>query len=90
MPKKKVDDWEDDYYDDEADEVLEEYFSEEPFKCRVCGKEVTVEDGDDYVKICDECAENYNMDKLWNDYDVGKLTDEDLAKVDLEKYRLEE
>ncbi|MHA1338533.1 MAG: hypothetical protein ACTSRZ_02905 [Promethearchaeota archaeon] len=86
MAKKKIDyeeeDIEEDY--DEFDDELEEI----KFKCRVCGKEVTLEDGDDYLLLCDECAENYDVDKIWDDFDAGKIEEEELSKIDLEKYKL--
>lgn len=79
-------DWIENYDGEDAEEVRE-YFNEPTFECRVCNKECTVDSGDDYILICDECAENYNMDKMWNDFDTGKLTEEQLKSVDLEKYK---
>ena len=45
------------------------------------------ETGDDYVLICDKCAEDFNMDQLWSDFDTEKLKEEELKTVDLELYR---
>lgn len=83
--KKKVpidedgeEEYEDEDFEDEDDEV---------YQCRVCGREFTYRDGDDYILICDDCAENYNMDQIWSDFDSDKLKEEDLKTVDLKKYK---
>jgi hypothetical protein len=72
-----------------SDEFPEDYDEEvEEFQCRVCGKDCTHENGDDYVLLCDDCAENYNMDKLWADWEEDKITEEELKTVDLNKYKI--
>lgn len=88
--KKKEEEYDDDLIDDIPEDELEEeteYFNEEKFKCRVCGKETTVDNGDDLVLICDNCQEKYNMDKLWNDFDAGRISEDQLKTVDLTKYK---
>ncbi|MHA1727728.1 MAG: hypothetical protein ACTSWY_03235 [Promethearchaeota archaeon] len=77
---------EDDYDDEEEDD--EEYDEDEVFKCRVCKKEFSLDDGDDFVLICDDCSEKYNMDQIWNDYDSGKIPEEEIETFDLKKYLL--
>ena len=69
--------WDDDFKEEE-DEV---------FKCRVCGSECTYENGDDYILLCDNCAEDFNMDQIWTDFDTDKLKEKALKTVDLEQYR---
>ena len=65
-------------FEDEDDEI---------FECRICGAEFTYLDGDDYILLCDQCAEDYNMDQIWADFDIGKLKEADLKTVDLNQYK---
>ena len=61
--------------DDDSD--LEE-FKEEEFNCRVCGNLVDGTLGDDLIQLCDECAENYNVDKIWSEFDKGIIEEDEL------------
>ena len=88
MPaKKKVEEEFEDEIDEEED-FEDDSIEEETFVCRVCKKEKNVDEGDDYVLLCDDCQEDYNMDKLWSDFDRGLITEENLKSVDLTKYKL--
>ena len=71
--------------DDDSD--LEE-FKEEEFNCRVCGNLVDGTLGDDLIQLCDECAENYNVDKIWSEFDKGIIEEDELKNLDLKKYLL--
>jgi hypothetical protein len=68
-PKKPVDEEEDE--EDLEDDTPEE----EQFTCRVCKKVVDVDEGDDLIDVCDNCAAQYDIGKLWDDYDSGKISD---------------
>ena len=71
--------------DDDSD--LEE-FKEEEFNCRVCGNLVDGTLGDDLIQLCDECAENYNVDKIWSEFDKEIIEEDELKNLDLKKYLL--
>jgi hypothetical protein len=91
MPAKKKTEEEEEFEeesDEQEDMEDDDTMEEDSFKCRVCHKEVAVDEGDDYVQICDNCQEDYNMDKLWSDFDRGLITEENLKTVDLLKYKL--
>jgi len=92
MNKKKKAPIDEEEWEEEEEDFDEEFKDEndEIFKCRVCGKNFTYIDGDDYILVCDDCAENYNMDQIWGDYDTGKIREEDLTKFDLKKYRYDD
>ncbi len=86
MPaKKKVvdDEEEDDDLEFEDDELDDEYFT-----CRVCKKQTAMGDGDDLIMLCDDCSENYDIDKIWEDFDDEKILEENLTKFDLSQYIL--
>ena len=88
MSRKKqneddFDDWEEDLNDDE--EAIDE--EEEIYTCKICGKDFDITMGDDYLLLCDECAEDFDTDLIWSDYDKGKISEEELGKLDLEEYR---
>ena len=65
-----------------------EEVEEDKFTCRVCGKETGVDEGDDMILICDKCAEKYDVDKIWNDFDNEKILEENLKLFDLAPYAL--
>jgi hypothetical protein len=94
IKKKKLDeeDFEEEYMDEDFEDEDEDFedTDDEIFTCRVCGNEFTYQDGDDYLLLCDSCAENYNMDQIWTDFDTGKLKEEDLKTVDLDQYKYKE
>ncbi len=72
---------------DEEEEVeKEEEFVEKKFKCRDCQTEVEYGEGDDMILLCDDCLELYNIDKVWKDYDKGKINDDNLKTFDLIPY----
>ncbi|MCP4760322.1 MAG: hypothetical protein GY870_00985 [archaeon] len=87
---KKSGMYEEDYYYEELvdeEEYLEE-LEEKTFICRNCNKEFDERMGDDFILICDNCASNFNMAKIWNDYVLGIILEEELDNFDLDKYRL--
>ena len=91
MAKKKNSKEDNDLIDensDEEDDSESEEFKEEEFKCRVCGNLVDGTLGDDLIQLCDECAENYNVDKIWSEFDKGIIEEDELKNLDLKKYLL--
>ena len=72
----------------EEDDSESEEFKEEEFNCRACSKVVDGTLGDDLIQLCDECAENYNVDKIWSEFDQGTIEEDDLKNLDLKKYLL--
>ena len=74
--------------DEEEEEEIEEEeeYIEKKFKCRDCQKEVEYGEGDDMILLCDDCLELYNEDKIWKDYDKGKIKDDTLKTFDLIPY----
>ena len=81
MPKKVKDfDIEEEFEDDTIEE--------DTFECRFCGKETPSDEGDDYLLICDDCGESYDIDKIWADFDSGKITEEELPTINMDKYKL--
>ena len=82
-PKKKSEEELEEEYDE--DEELEE---DEEFECRVCRKTFTHEELDDNLMICDICAEKYNVEKIWNDFESDKIPEDELTTFDLSKYKL--
>ena len=57
--------------EDDGEEV-----EEDKFTCRVCGKETGVDESDHMILICDKCAEKYDVDKIWTDFDNDKILEE--------------
>ncbi len=83
--------WDENYEEeDEEEEDEEEDEEDEVYQCRICGAKFTYVDGDDYILICDKCAENYNLDQIYADFDLGELSKEDLKTVDLSKYKYDD
>ena len=81
MAKKKVVEEE-----EEEEEYEDDTMEEETFECRECKKTVETGEGDDHMALCDDCMEDYNVDKFWKDYDKGKITDDTLKTTDLTPY----
>jgi len=72
---------------DEEEEIEdEEEIVENKFICRDCKKTVDYGEGDDLILLCDDCLELYNEDKIWKDYDKGKINDNDLKTFELTPY----
>ena len=84
---KEDNDLTDESIEEDDDSELEE-FKEEEFNCRVCGNLVDGTLGDDLIQLCDECAENYNVDKIWIEFDKGTIEEDELKNLDLKKYLL--
>lgn len=74
------------YVDEDYDEVLEA--EGESFKCRNCGKQFRLGEGDDLIRLCESCETKFDVDRIWDDYDEEKISEEELDKFDLEPYRL--
>ena len=73
--------------EEEEEEIEEEEeYTEKKFKCRDCKKEVEYGEGDDMILLCDDCLELYKEDKIWKDYDKGKIKDDNLKTFDLIPY----
>ncbi len=85
-PKKPVADEEKEADEEEEEEFEDDTPEEEKFTCRVCKKTVDADEGDDLINVCDNCAAGYDLDKLWDEYDDGKISDAELKTVDLAKY----
>lgn len=73
---------------DEEEEGEDDSIPEETFVCRVCKKNITADQGDDMIAICDDCASGYDVDKIWEDFDKEKILEENLKKFNLEPYML--
>ncbi|UYP44819.1 hypothetical protein NEF87_001104 [Candidatus Lokiarchaeum ossiferum] len=71
---------------DEEEIEEEEEFVEKTFTCRDCGNTVEYGEGDDMIHLCDDCLELYKEDKIWKDFDAGKIGEEDLTSFDLTPY----
>ena len=76
---EEEDDWEDD----------EPEFVEKIFVCRMCKEKTELGEGDDHLIICLKCEDKYSkaVEKVWDNYDAGKITDEELKTVDLKTYK---
>ena len=61
-------------------------YEEDLHICRVCRKEFDFTSGDDFVMICDQCAENYNLDQIWTDFDTGKILEDEIQDLELKDY----
>ncbi len=70
----------------EIEEEVEEEFVEKTFKCRDCGETIEFGNGDDMIHLCDDCLELYKEDKIWKDFDNGKIKEDDLQSFDLTPY----
>jgi len=88
MAKKKEEFEDEDDEEEDLDDEEEDDFEEEKFTCRVCKKQVTVDEGEDNFALCDNCAKNFDVEKIWADFDNEKILEENLKTFDLEKYRL--
>ena len=86
MSKKPRPDEEKEEEENEEECEEEEEIEEEPFICRVCKKETLLGDGDDIICVCDNCLQWYDEDRIWDDYDSGVLSDEELKTFDLMQY----
>jgi hypothetical protein len=87
MAKKKIEEEEEDeeVIEDEEDDTLDE----ETFVCRVCHKNTNADEGDDLITICDNCADNFDIDKIWADFDNEKILEENLKSFNLDPYRIQ-
>jgi hypothetical protein len=81
-PKKKV------VEEEEEEDFEDDSIEEESFSCRECKSNVEMGQGDDMISLCDDCMEKYNVDKIWKQYDAGKIEDDDLKTFDLTPYLL--
>jgi rubredoxin len=88
MTKTKNNAEDSDLVDENSEEEDDSELDEEKFKCKVCGEVFDGTEGDDLILLCDGCAENYNVDKIWSEYDKDIITDDDLKNLDLKKYLL--
>lgn len=72
----------------DEDEFEDDEFEEDTFTCRDCHQKTEYGEGDDMLLLCDNCIDNYNIDKIWDEFDDGKIDEEELATIDLSKYAL--
>ena len=72
--------------EDEEEEDLEEEAEADKFTCRMCGKVRDTDEGDDTIDVCDDCLEGYDMNKFWNDFEKGKIPENELKTISLEPY----
>jgi CRISPR/Cas system-associated protein Cas10 (large subunit of type III CRISPR-Cas system) len=74
--------------EEDEENFEDDSIEEEKFTCRVCKKTVNADEGDDMIIICDSCAEGYDIDKIWDDFDREKILEEKLQTFDLTPYEL--
>lgn len=60
---------------------------EDTFTCRLCGKTVDVGDGEETFALCDHCARDYDIDKMWDDLDDEVISEHQAKTVSLDRYR---
>jgi CRISPR/Cas system-associated protein Cas10 (large subunit of type III CRISPR-Cas system) len=73
--------------EDEGDESPEGEEEEDTFVCRLCGKAVDVGDGEETFALCDRCASQYDIDKMWDDLDDEKISEHQAKTINLGQYR---
>ena len=88
MTKMKNEKEDNDLMEENLEEDDDPELDEEKFKCKVCGDVFDGTQGDDLILLCDGDAENYNVDKIWSEYDQDIITKDDLKNLDLKKYLL--
>lgn len=56
--------------------------------CRVCGYGFDDTTGQPILLICDNCAKDLDLDKIWQDINNNLISEEEMDSFDLEKYKL--
>jgi cobalamin biosynthesis protein CobT len=79
---------EEDEEDEESAGEDEGEDEDDTFTCRLCGKTIDVGDGEETFALCDHCAKDYDIDKMWDDFDNEIITGSNARTVSLDKYRL--
>ncbi len=69
---------------DEGDEGNED---DDTFVCRICKKTVDVGDGEETFALCDRCARDYDLDKMWDDLDDEVISEHQAKTMNLDRYR---
>ncbi len=72
---------------EEGDEGAEGGEEEDTFICRLCKKNVDVGDGEETFALCDRCARDYDIDKMWEDFDDEKISEHQAKTINLDRYR---
>ncbi|HMF31630.1 MAG TPA: hypothetical protein VKK79_09460 [Candidatus Lokiarchaeia archaeon] len=92
MPKDDEEERQDEDHaeEDEEDEESagEDEDEDDTFTCRLCGKTIDVGDGEETFALCDRCAKDFDVDKMWDDFDNEIITGSNAKTVSLDKYRL--
>ncbi len=70
---------------EEGDESGEE--EEDTFVCRICKKNVDVGDGEETFALCDRCARDFDIDKMWEDFDDEVISEHQAKTINLDRYR---
>ncbi len=60
---------------------------EDTFQCRLCGKTTDVGDGEETFALCDRCARDYDLDKMWDDLDDEVISEHQAKTMNLDRYR---
>ncbi len=72
---------------EDEDEEGEGDEEEDTFVCRLCGKTTDVGDGEETFALCDRCARDYDLDKMWDDLDDEVISEHQAKTMNLDKYR---
>ncbi len=74
--------------DEEEEEFEDDTVEEETATCRICENDFELGEGDDMILVCEECVDKkkIDVDKIWKDYDNGKISDDELTTFDVSNY----
>lgn len=86
MPREDEEDDGSDEDKEDGEKVEEE--EDDTFVCRLCGKTTDVGDGEETFALCDKCAKDYDIDKMWDDFDAEIISGSNARTVSLDKYRI--
>jgi hypothetical protein len=80
-------DAEDEEEGEETEETDEGDEEDDTFICRICKKTVDVGDGEETFALCDRCARDYDIDKMWDDLDDEVISEHQAKTINLDRYR---
>ena len=84
---EREEDFENEGDDEEEDEEFEDSDEDDTFVCRLCKKTVDVGDGEETFALCDRCARDYDLDKMWDDLDNEVISEHQAKTMNLDRYR---
>jgi rubredoxin len=78
----------DDIDDPEEPDMKKRSTQENVFTCRVCGYGFDDTTGQPILSLCDICAKDFDVEKIWEDINNNRISEEEINSFDIEKYKI--